>query len=177
MVGTSLHWTEVLTVCVLVIFTTLSLTQSSATPPPSSSSCATLTVNATLTLQNAMDDCVSPDSIAMFNCITIYVPPGNHTLTSQILLPEDVGSIEIIGLVDGDDDVYVACDHEDVIVANYTWYFDGLETVKIKGLQFENCPRPLRLDTIDEVEILSCSFRYELPDKSERERERVSDCV
>ena len=55
--------------------------------------------------------------------------------------------------------VSVACNYSDDIVANYTWYFHNLKSVVIQNLHFEGCPRPLRLDTIAEVEISSCSFR------------------
>ena len=63
--------------------------------------------------------------------------------------------IEFIGQGDS---VRVLCDY-DTLLFNYTWYFAGLNSVTLRGMQFESCPRPLRLDTVAEVEIKDCSFR------------------
>ena len=66
-----------------------------------------------------------------------------------------MGEIEFTGQGDS---VQVLCDYGPPIF-NYTWYFAGLNSVTLRDLQFESCPRPLRLDTIAEVEIKDCSFR------------------
>jgi hypothetical protein len=68
-----------------------------------------------------------------------------------------VGKIEFVGLESG---VYVSCDYDDIVGSNYTWYFDHLFSVTIRGIHFKNCPRPLRLDTVSNVTIQNCSFRY-----------------
>ena len=80
---------------------------------------------------------------------------GQHKLTSQILFPSKVGEIEFSGL---DSNVSISCAYD--VESNYTWYFDHLSSVTIRSLHFENCPRPLRLDTILNVTIQYCSFRY-----------------
>ena len=109
-----------------------------------------------MTLQKAVDLSVSEGSRPVGDCVRIQLPSGEHKLTSQTLFPAEMGEIEFIGLAGS---VHVECDYNTVI-SNYTWYFAGLHSVRFRGLQFENCPRPFRLDTIAEVEIQHCTFRY-----------------
>ena len=117
----------------------------------------TITVNSSTTLQQAINSVTSSDHIRgqVSNCVRIEIPSGEHVLTSQTLFPAEVGGIEIIGLEDG---VYVSCDYH--VMSNYTWYFAGLPSVMLWRIKFEGCPRPLRLDTVAEVDIHNCSFRY-----------------
>ena len=134
--------------CSLLLTPSLSLAQPTQ-------HCLTLSVNSSMTLQRAVDLSVSEGSRAASDCVRIQLPSGEHKLTSQTLFPAEMGEIEFIGLAGS---VYVECDYNTPI-SNYTWYFAGLHSVTLRGLQFDNCPRPLRLDTIAEVEIQHCTFR------------------
>ena len=115
----------------------------------------TLSISSSLTLQQAVTS-ISNNYSNGSNCVRIEVHSGRHTLTSQILFPAEVGEIELVGLAS---DVTVFCAYN-VEYQNYTWYFDHLSSVTIRGIHFESCPRPLRLDTILNVTIQNCSFRY-----------------
>ena len=111
----------------------------------------TLSVNSSMTLQHAI---ILSRHSAGSNCVKINVPSGKYNLTSQTLFPPEVGKIEFAGL---GSNVNVFCAY--TVESNYTWYFDHLSSVTIRGIHFENCPRPLRLDTISNVTIHNCSFR------------------
>ena len=113
----------------------------------------TMFVNSSMTLQQVVTYITNKHSIES-NCVQIKVPSGQHKLTSQILFPSEVGEIEFASL---GSDVNVSCTYN--VESNYTWYFDHLSSVTIRGLHFGNCPRPLRLDTISNVTIHNCSFR------------------
>ena len=127
-------------------------TQSS---PPTADHCHTLSVNSSLSLQDAVIT-ASLSVQSASRCVTIEIPSGNHFIREQTLFPAEVGEIEILGVGES---VRVLCNYETQGL-NYTWYFGGLYAVRIVGIQFESCPRPIRLDTIAEVQILDCSFRY-----------------
>ena len=77
-------------------------------------------------------------------------------LTVQTLFPteDDIMMMEIVGM---GDNVSVSCDY--AVRSNYTWSFNGLCSVRLGGIHFEGCPRPLRLENISDVEIQDCSFR------------------
>ena len=113
----------------------------------------TLSVNSSMILQQAITLVLSSHSTGS-NCVQICVPSGKHDLTSQVLFTSEVEEIEFVGL---GGDVNVSCSYD--VESNYTWYFDHLSSVMIRGIHFENCPRPLRLDTISNVTIQNCSFR------------------
>ena len=115
----------------------------------------TLSINSSLTLEQVVNSSSNNHSLET-NCVRIEVYSGRYTLTSQILFPAEVGEIEFVGL---ENDATVMCAYKDVQL-DYTWYFDHLSSVTIRGIHFEKCPRPLRLDTISNVVIQNCSFRY-----------------
>ena len=110
-------------------------------------------MNSTMSLQQALDAASSASSV---ECVSIDVPSGTHTLTSQTLVPGEVGDVMITG---AGGEVGVICDYGADVVSNYTWYFAGLRSVSLYGMRFESCPRPIRLDTIAAVEIQNCTFR------------------
>ena len=112
----------------------------------------TLSINSSMPLHQAVSSILSKRSTGS-GCVRIEVHSGRHALTSQILFPSEVGEIEFVGL---ESDVYVSCAYD--VRSNYTWYFDHLSSVTISSLHFENCPRPLRLDTITNITIQNCSF-------------------
>ena len=113
----------------------------------------TLYINSSMTLQQAVNFIAIKYNTGS-NRVQINVPSGQHKLTSQILFPSEVGEIEFAGL---ESNVFVSCAYD--MESNYTWYFDHLSSVTIRGIHFENCPRPLRLDTVCNVTIQNCSFR------------------
>ena len=130
------------------------------TVPPSlaqspQQNCSTLTVNSSLTLQQAVNISLSGGNTSCSTCIRIELPAGQHTLTAQTLFPTENKEIEFVGL---GDNVSVSCDY--AVRSNYTWNFNGLCSVRLRGIHFEGCPRPLRLENISDVEIQDCSFRY-----------------
>ena len=89
----------------------------------------TMSVNSTVTLQQAVTF-ISSNYSTGSDCVRIEVHSGRHALTSQILFPSKVGKIEFVGLESG---VYVSCDYDDIVGSNYTWYFDHLFSVTIRG--------------------------------------------
>ena len=155
MVSLASTWLSVFTSCVICIVTSKRLAQASSQVPTNRQCNFTLSISSSLTLQQVVTS-VSNDHGTGFNCIRIEVHSGIHALTSQILFPAEVGEIEFVGL---ESDVTVICSYN-VGYQNYTWYFDHLSSVTIRGIHFKSCPRPLRLDTISNVTIQNCSFRY-----------------
>ena len=137
-------------------------------PSLAQQNCSTLTVNSSLTLQQAINFSsssmtlqqtinlsLSEGNTSCSACIRIELPAGQHTLTAQTLFPTENKEIEFVGL---GHNVSVSCDY--AVRSNYTWSFNGLCSVRLRGIHFEGCPRPLRLENISDVEIQDCSFRY-----------------
>ena len=107
-----------------------------------------LTANSSLTLQqaiNLLEDC---------NDAQIQLPSANHIITSQTFFSTMLETIEFVGV---GNNVSVSCDYD--LTSNYTWYFYGLSSVTLTNIHFDNCPRPLRIDTVTNVTIQNCSFR------------------
>lgn len=119
----------------------------------SQSECQVLSVDSAMSLQQAIDLSTSDSITSQTNqsCIRIEIPSGHHTILSQTLFPLNMEFIAV------EEDVHVSCNY--TWSHNYTWSFNGLDSVTISGIHFENCPRPLRLETIAEVEIQNCTFR------------------
>ena len=117
------------------------------TVPPSlaqspQQNCSTLTVNSSLTLQQAVNFSLSSMtlqqtinlSLSVGNtscsaCIRIELPAGWHMLTAQTLFPKE---IEFVGM---GDNVSVSCDY--AVRSNYTWSFNGLCSVRPRGIHIE----------------------------------------
>ena len=123
---------------------------------PSASDRLTLTVNSMTSLQQAIDIASSLENTAAY--IKIQIPPGDHLLTAPTLFRGEINEIEMTGA--GGGEVQLACNYSVGSYNNYTWYFAGLQSVMLTGIGFEDCARPLRLDTVAEVSIQDCSFRY-----------------
>jgi hypothetical protein len=124
-----------------------------------SASCRTITLTDSLNLQQAIERLLTTDdgNGTVINCTSIEVPPGEHVLSSQTLFTAEVGAIEIRG-PSGNGNASVLCRYD--VESNYTWYFGEVTSVKINNIQFRECPRPLRIDTVADVELTNCSFRY-----------------
>ena len=144
---------SLLTVCVLWSITGNGLIPESSHTQSYQHCHFTLSVNSSMSLQQAIIF-ITNNSIVEYNCVRIEVPSGRHKLTSQNLFPQKIGDIEFVGL---ESQVHVSCTYD--VASNYTWYFDHLFSVTIRGIHFERCPRPLRLDTISNVTIQNCSFK------------------
>ena len=114
--------------------------------------CHVIAVGDLLSLQEALELTQTQN----VNCTLVEVPPGEHIISSQVLFSTELRSIQLWG--EEGEGVHVSCNYS--VNTNYTWYFDHLDSVVLYNLHFFNCPRPLRLDTIVEVEIINCSFRY-----------------
>ena len=106
-------------------------------------------------LQQAIDIASSLENTAVYT--KIQIPPGDHLLTAPTLFRGEINEIEMTGAAGGE--VRLVCNYS-VGSYNYTWYFAGLQSVTLTGIGFEDCARPLRLDTVAEVSIQDCSFRY-----------------
>lgn len=117
--------------------------------------CHTIRVNKSLSLQKALDTLLQTTTGHRSNCSSIELSTGEHILSSQTLFPTELGSLQIVG--SSQQSVSVSCAYS--IGANYTWYFSGLMSIWIQNIHFHHCPRPLRVDTVAEVEIANCSFR------------------
>lgn len=113
--------------------------------------CHVLSVNSTMSLQQAIDLSISDSITSQNNCVRIELPSGHHTILSQTVFPVNM---EFVGV---EEDVYVSCNY--TWSSNYTWSFNSLDSVTISGIHFERCPRPFRLETTAEVEIQNCTFR------------------
>jgi hypothetical protein len=115
----------------------------------------TLTVNSMTSLQQAIDIASSLENTAAYT--KIQIPPGDHLLTAPTLFRGEINEIEMTGA--GGGEVRLVCNYSVGSYNNYTWYFAGLQSVMLTGIGFEDCARPLRLDTVAEVSIQDCSFR------------------
>ena len=120
----------------------------------SSDECRTIIVTGALNLQEVVDR-LAADEEATANCSIIELPPREHVLSSQTMFPSELGSLEFRGPREGI--ASVGCRY--VAETNYTWYFSEILSLKIHDVHFHDCPRPLRIDTVAEVELNDCSFR------------------
>ena len=118
--------------------------------------CRTVGVDGSLSLQQAVERLSTADDGNATNCSIVEIPAGEHVLSSQTLFPGQLESLEIRG--PWDDTVSVVCRYE--AETNYTWYFSEMEALQIRNVHFHGCPRPLRIDTVADVELTNCSFRY-----------------
>ena len=132
-------------VCALVL-------ASSQASDEATQTCHTISVSGSLTLQQAVEQILAQDRNT--NCTRVELPSGAHTITSQTLFTAELTGLQFVGV---GENVSVSCDYS--VATNYTWYFEQLESVVLQNIHFEGCPRPLRLDTIADVEIRNCSFR------------------
>ena len=110
-------------------------------------------VNSSITLQHAINLSLLQECNGD---VQIELPSGKHIITSQTLFSAKMNAIEFVGV---DNDVNVICDYD--LRSNYTWYFVSLYSVRVTGINFNNCPRPLRMDSISNVTIQKCSFRLD----------------
>ena len=118
--------------------------------------CHTIRVNKSLSLQEALNTLLQTTTGSnSTNCSSIELSTGEHILSSQTHFPTELGSLKIVG--SSQQIVSVLCAYS--IGTNYTWYFSGLMSIWIQNIHFHHCPRPLRVDTVAEVEITNCSFR------------------
>ena len=110
-------------------------------------------VESSLTIQQAINNSLLEDCINESH-VRIQLPSGKHIITSQTFFSTMLETIEFVGV---GNNVSVSCDYD--LSSNYTWYFYGLSSVTLTNIHFENCPRPLRIDTVINVTIHNCSFR------------------
>ena len=113
----------------------------------------TFVVESSLTIQQAINNSLLEDCINE-GYVQIQLPSGKHIITSQTFFSTMLETIEFVGV---GNNVSVSCDYD--LSSNYTWYFYGLSSVTLTNIHFENCPRPLRIDTVINVTIHKCSFR------------------
>ena len=113
----------------------------------------TFVVESSLTIQQAINNSLLEDCINE-GYVQIQLPSGKHIITSQTFFSTMLETIEFVGV---GNNVSVSCDYD--LSSNYTWYFYGLSSVTLTNIHFDNCPRPLRIDTVTNVTIQNCSFR------------------
>ena len=136
-------------ICVLVLTSCPASSQASG---ETTQTCHTISVSGSLTLQQAVEQILAHDRDT--NCTSVELPSGAHTITSQTLFTAELTGLQFVGV---GKNVSVSCNYS--VATNYTWYFEQLESMVLQNIHFEGCPRPLRLDTIADVEIRNCSFR------------------
>ena len=101
------------------------------------------------------------------NCISITVPPGDHSISAPVHF-SDV-SVSVFGAGGQADDVTILCNYTvdvnesrifdlDYDYTDYTFYFNRSEVVSFENVQFVGCPYPLRLDTVATVIVCGCTF-------------------
>lgn len=118
--------------------------------------CRTVSVNESLSLQLALYTLLHTQaSNGSTICSRIELPSGVHIISSQTWFPAEVGSFKLVG--SWGQSVSVLCNSS--VENDYTWYFSGLTSLQMHNIHFHDCPRPLRIDTVAEVEITNCSFR------------------
>ena len=90
------------------------------------------------------------------NCTNVVVelPPGNHSIKSQISFPTTLDTVQLVAK---EGNVTVSCDYTPT--HDYTWLFKDLSSLTLTGIDFNDCPRPIRIDTISNVTINNCSFK------------------
>lgn len=89
-----------------------------------------------------------------FDCIAILIPSGHHRVTN----PVNFGDISVY-LVGLRTDVTILCDYEPVSLGKqYTWYFNQSREVVIENVNIANCSYPVRVDTVQRVNIANVSF-------------------
>lgn len=137
---------------VLLMLVLASCPTSSQASDNAGETCHTITVSDSLTLEQAVEQISAQDR--NINCTSVELSSGTHTITSPSLFMAKLTSLRFVGL---GGIVSVSCNYS--AATNYTWYFEQLDSVILQNLHFESCPRPLRLDTIADVEIKGCSFR------------------
>ena len=102
------------------------------------------------------------------NCISIAVPPGNHSLSAPVQFNN--ASVSVFGTGGEPDDVTIVCNYSvdvnesriydmDYDYTDYTFYFNRSEVVSFESVQFVGCPYPLRLDTVATVRVRNSIFR------------------
>ena len=148
--GVSSAMALLLAVLLLLILT--SHPASSQASGEATQTCHTISVSGSLTLHQAVEQILAQDRD--INCTRVELPSGAHTITSQTLFMAELTGLQFVGV---GENVSVSCDYS--VPTNYTWYFEQLESVVLQNIHFEGCPKPLRLDTIADVEIRNCSFR------------------
>ena len=100
--------------------------------------------------------------------VCIEVPPGDHTLSAPIHFSN--ASVSLFGTGEEPDDVTIVCNYSvdvnesriydmDYDYTDYTFYFNRSEVVSFEGVQFVDCPYPLRLDTVATVRVCNSIFR------------------
>ena len=141
-----------MTLALLLLLILTSCPASSQASGEATQTCHTISVSGSLTLQQAVEQILAQDRDT--NCTSVELPSGAHTITSQTLFTAELTGLQFVGV---GENVSVSCDYS--VATNYTWYFEQLESVVLQNVHFEGCPRPLRLDTIADVEIRNCSFR------------------
>ena len=124
--------------------------------------CRSTVVNDSVSLQEAVNQVSLLQSMAIderggHNCSRIELPAGVHVLTSQTLFSAEIRGLEITGPVHRDH-ATVVCTYG-TVETNYTWYFSELDWLRIHNVHFRDCPRPLRIDSVADVEITNSSFR------------------
>ena len=136
--------------CALLLCSTL-LVRASTT----AQTCHTLQVSGSQSLQQTVDYLLTPQASTAANCSSVEIPAGVHTLSAQTLFPAKLSSLAFVGA--SWKHVSVLCTYP--VELDYTWYFSGVHSLRLENLHFQDCPRPLRIDSVAEVELTNCSFR------------------
>ena len=123
-------------------------------PVPAAQRCNFTVSHSSMTLQNAID--------SLGNCknLLIEISSGHHFITSQtnFTATTSTDKLDTVEFVARERNVTVLCDYN-VPSFDYTWSFKDLSSVIITGIEFENCPRPIRIESVSNVTIRNCSFR------------------
>ena len=135
------------------IITFIFLTAASTLHTEAAPDCHLQSVNSTISLQEAIIKSVSNVDNSTI-CVRIELSSGEHAITSQTLFPAHIREIEFVGIGKS---ISLSCYYD--LRWDYTWYFSGQSSVTFRNIHFQNCPRPLRIDTVANVRIKDCTFR------------------
>ena len=117
--------------------------------------------------QDTIADNVEQQNVSTINCVSVFLPPGDHFITAPVHF--GAANVSIYGTGTQSSDVSVFCEYTVDVdesrifdrsynYTDYTFYFDRSEVVSLERLQFIGCPYPLRLDTVATVDVYKSAF-------------------
>ena len=106
-------------------------------------------------LQRALEVVANKTRGSEGDCVEVSVPRGQHYITSQLFF--GIEEVHIVGA--GSTSTFLVCDYQPESNLDYTWYFNWTQSVVLQDISLLNCLRPLRLDTLSNLEVSNCSFK------------------
>lgn len=122
---------------------------------PGSSGVCSLNTSTCGSLQRALEAIAESTLDSGTDCIELSIPRGQYLITGQLFFKAH--ALHIVG--EGAGLTSLVCDYQANSPLDYTWYFNWTQSIVLERISVLNCPLPLRLDTVSNLEISNCSFR------------------